>query len=114
MNLDPSHFFWQSIDPIAVVRRLAGRIGFAHGKDTVVDHDRVALDGVLDRGSWRYATVGRGRGVDWWRAFVDELQQAGYDGVVSIEYEDPLVPADRSVVEAAGLLDEALTEQVAG
>jgi sugar phosphate isomerase/epimerase len=113
VNLDPSHFFWQSIDPIAVVRRLAGRIGFAHGKDTVVDGDRVALDGVLDRTAWRYATVGRGRGVEWWRAFVDELHRAGYDGVVSIEYEDPLVPAEASIVDAAGLLTEALAQPVA-
>jgi sugar phosphate isomerase/epimerase len=113
VNLDPSHFFWQSIDPIAVVRRLAGRIGFAHGKDTVVDRDRMALDGVLDRTAWRYATVGHGRGVEWWRAFVDELRRAGYDELVSIEYEDPLVPAQVSVVEAAGVLVEALAEQIA-
>jgi sugar phosphate isomerase/epimerase len=113
VNLDPSHFFWQSIDPIAVVRRLAGRIGFAHGKDTVVDRDRMALDGVLDRTAWRYATVGHGRGVEWWRAFVDELRRAGYDELVSIEYEDPLVPAQVSVVEAAGVLLEALAEQIA-
>jgi sugar phosphate isomerase/epimerase len=107
-NLDPSHFFWQSIDPLAAIRRLAGRIGFAHGKDTVLDDRRVALDGVLDREAWRYATVGHGRGVDWWRAFVDELRGADYDEVVSIEYEDPLVPPAASVVEAATVLEETL------
>jgi sugar phosphate isomerase/epimerase len=110
VNLDASHFFWQSIDPIAVVRRLAGRIGFAHGKDTVLEAERVAVDGVLDRSAWRYATVGHGRGVEWWRTFVEELQKAGYDEVLSIEYEDPLVPAEASVVEAAGLLTNAVTE----
>lgn len=112
-NLDPSHFFWQSIDPLAAVRRLAGRVGFAHGKDTVLDDELVALDGVLDRRAWRYATVGHGRGVDWWREFVDELRRAGYDDVVSIEYEDPLVPAAPSVVEAATVLEEALETVVA-
>lgn len=108
VNLDPSHFFWQGIDPLAAVRRLAGRVGFAHGKDTVLDDERVRLDGVLDREAWRYATVGHGRGVGWWRDFVEELRAAGYDDVVSIEYEDPLVPPAESVLEAAAVLDEAL------
>jgi sugar phosphate isomerase/epimerase len=108
-NLDPSHFFWQSIDPLAAIRRLAGRIGFAHGKDTVLDDERVEIDGVLDRQTWRYATVGHGRGVDWWSSFVQELGRAGYDEVVSIEYEDPRLPPAASVAEAAGLLAEAVT-----
>jgi len=112
VNLDPSHFFWQSIDPLVAIQRLAGRIGYAHAKDTVVVRERVMVDGVLDRTAWRYATVGHGRGVKWWRMFVDELQRAGYDGVLSIEYEDPAVGAQESVVEAAELLTGALVERV--
>lgn len=111
VNLDPSHFVWQSIDPLAAIRRLRGRIGFAHGKDTWLEIDRVAIDGVLDRASWRYATVGHGRDVEWWRRFVDELQSAGYDGVVSIEYEDPLVAPEASVIEAAQVLEHAVEER---
>jgi sugar phosphate isomerase/epimerase len=113
VNLDPSHFFWQSIDPLVSISRLAGRIGFAHGKDTVLDDTQIALDGVLDRDAWRYATVGDGRGIEWWRAFVDELQRAGYDDVISIEYEDELVSPDASVKRAAQLLTEATKELVA-
>jgi len=108
VNLDPSHFFWQAIDPLAVVERLGSRVGFAHGKDTVLDGGRVPLDGLVDRGAWRYATVGRGHDASWWQAFAEALARAGYDGVVSIEYEDPLVPPEESVVEAALLLDAAL------
>jgi sugar phosphate isomerase/epimerase len=112
VNLDPSHFFWQSIDPLAAIRRLAGRIAFAHGKDTVLVQERLALDGVLDREAWRYATVGHGHALDWWRLFVEELQLAGHDGVLSIEYEDPTVPAEQSVEEAAVLLHGAIAERV--
>jgi sugar phosphate isomerase/epimerase len=104
VNLDPSHCFWQSIDPLVAIRRLAGRIGYAHAKDTVLVREQVMVDGLLDRTTWRYATVGHGRGVKWWRMFVEELQRAGYDDVLSIEYEDPSVPAEQSVAEAAGLL----------
>jgi sugar phosphate isomerase/epimerase len=113
VNLDPSHFFWQAIDPLAAVRHLTGRIGFAHGKDTVLAAERVALDGTLDRAAWWYATVGHGRGLEWWRAFAQGLRAAGYDGVISIEYEDPRVAADVSVVEAAGVLAQAIVERVA-
>jgi sugar phosphate isomerase/epimerase len=108
VNLDPSHFFWQSIDPLAAIRRLAGRIGFAHGKDTVLDAARIGVDGRLDRTAWRYATVGHGRGPGWWRDFGDALRRARYDGVVSIEYEDPLVAPESSIVQAAHVLADAL------
>jgi sugar phosphate isomerase/epimerase len=109
VNLDPSHFFWQSIDPLATVRRLGSRVGFAHGKDTVADHGRISLDGLLDRSAWRYATVGHGHDAGWWSQFVDELRRAGYNGPVSIEYEDPLVEAEQSILESARVLVEAGT-----
>ena len=108
VNLDPSHFFWQSIDSLAVIGRLGGRVGFAHGKDTVVDAARFALDGALDRRAWRYATVGDAHDGTWWRSFVVALQTAGYDRVVSIEYEDDLVPATESIARAARVLEGAL------
>ncbi len=108
VNLDPSHFFWQSIDPLAVVRRIGGRIGFAHGKDTVIAPERVALDGALDRRSWRFATVGQGHDAAWWGSFAQALRSVGYDGVVSIEYEDPTLPPEQSIVDAARLLADAV------
>jgi sugar phosphate isomerase/epimerase len=111
VNLDPSHFFWQSIDPLAVVRHLGGRVGFVHGKDTVIAPERVSLDGALDRRSWRFATVGQGHDAAWWRTLVEALHNAGYDGVVSIEFEDPTLPPEQSVVEAAHLLGQAMLSQ---
>lgn len=108
VNVDPSHFFWQMIDPLAAIRRLDGRIGFSHGKDTVLLEERVALDGVLDRTSWRYATVGHGHGPDWWTAFVAALRAAGYDDVVSVEHEDASVEPERGISEGARALGEAI------
>ena len=112
VNVDPSHFFWQGIEPLTALAQLTGRIGFAHGKDTLVD-DRVALDGVLDRSAWRYATVGHGHDVAWWREFVAALVRAGYDEVVSVEHEDDAVAAADGISESAGVLLEAVeTAQV--
>src|SRR5437870_9647157 len=33
VNLDPSHLFWQRMDPFRVIDRLGPRIGYAHAKD---------------------------------------------------------------------------------
>ena len=112
VNVDPSHFFWQQIDPLAVVRRLGERVGFAHGKDTVVDRERVALDGLVDRTTWRYVTVGHGHDGRWWARFAEALAAAGYDGPISIECEDEQVPPEESLAEAALVLEGA-TAQVA-
>src|SRR6476659_6796351 len=44
INFDPSHFWWQGIDPLRVIDQLGDRIGFCHGKDTLLHGDRIALD----------------------------------------------------------------------
>ena len=41
LNMDPSHFWWQGIDPVTVVEALGDRIGFSHGKDTLLFPDRI-------------------------------------------------------------------------
>ncbi|MBD0318064.1 MAG: sugar phosphate isomerase/epimerase [Thermoleophilia bacterium] len=110
VNLDPSHFFFQLVDPLAVIARLGKRIAFAHGKDARFHSSRVALDGVLQRHlepTWEYATVGHGHDGAWWGEFVAALAAAGYSGVVSIEWEDARVAPETSVLEAARLLGAA-------
>ncbi|MHB8611431.1 MAG: sugar phosphate isomerase/epimerase family protein [Candidatus Dormibacteraceae bacterium] len=112
VNLDPSHFFWQSMDPLAIVEALGDRIGHVHGKDTTLHEQRLALNGMLDNRwpqpaedmPWNFATVGRGHDVEWWRRFIQLLRDKGFRGTVSIEYEDPFVPVEESVLESARLL----------
>jgi sugar phosphate isomerase/epimerase len=114
VNLDPSHFWWQGIDPVATVRALAGRIGFVHGKDTLVHPGRVALHGVLDFRwpgddmPWHFAAVGRGRPVAEWRALFGALADAGYAGPVSIEHEDPDLDAEAGIEASLDGLRAAL------
>jgi sugar phosphate isomerase/epimerase len=112
VNLDPSHFFWQSMDPLAIVGALGDRIGHVHGKDTTLNAHAMALNGLLDNRwpsppddmPWNFATVGRGHDQEWWRTFVGLLRDQGFGGTISIEYEDPFVPVDESVIESARLL----------
>ena len=107
-NVDPSHFFWMGMDPVAVTSRLS-RVGYAHLKDVVFDDESLALNGLLDHrwphedASWRFATVGHGRDAAWWRRFVDVLADRGVADV-AIEHEDPLVLAIDGIAEAASIL----------
>lgn len=112
VNLDPSHFFWQSMDPLAMVGAVGDRIGHVHGKDTTLNKGQLALNGMLDNRwpnppdemPWNFATVGRGHDQEWWRTFVGLLRDVGFQGTISIEYEDPFIPVEESVLESARLL----------
>ena len=102
-NLDPSHFFWQGIDPVKAVRKLAGAIHHVHAKDTGLYPVNADYDGYLDtkpyseelRRAWIFRTVGYGHGAEFWTEFVSALRMVGYDGTLSMEHEDSLMsPAE--------------------
>jgi len=114
-NLDPSHFFWMGMDGHQVAAALGERVGHAHGKDTVFHPASLALNGLLDarwprpaeQMPWNFAVPGRGHDLDWWTGLVRAM--AGSQArVISIEHEDPFVPATDGVPEAAALLRAAI------
>ena len=98
LNYDPSHLMWMGIDPIEAVRPYLDRIPHAQAKDIeTFPHlrNRFCYPGkAVDRpdpwdvGWWRYRVPGLGE-VDW-RRLVDALYEGGFDGVLSVEHEDPI------------------------
>ncbi|GAC1436145.1 MAG: sugar phosphate isomerase/epimerase [Chloroflexota bacterium] len=111
-NLDPSHLFWQGMDPLVVIRALGPAVFHVHAKDTRVDVPNTSLVGALDTSwparprdmPWVFRAVGYGHGAEFWADFVSELRVAGYDGTLSIEHEDPLLGADDAIAKAVALL----------
>ena len=100
-NFDPSHLFWQGIDPCAAIRALKGAIWHVHAKDLAIHEWNSRVNGVLDakhysdeaNRSWIFRTVGYGNPRHFWCRFVSELRLAGYDGTLSMEHEDSLMTA---------------------
>ena len=120
-NFDPSHLFWQGIDPIASVRKLGKAIYHVHAKDTRIDDINTSVNGVLDtksysdevNRSWIFRTVGYGHDYEFWKAFVSNLRMVGYDHVLSIEHEDSLMSVNEGFSKAVSFLKEILlTEKV--
>lgn len=119
VNFDPSHLFWQQMDPLACVRELGDAIYHVHAKDTWVDPQNTSRNGVLDtkpyteeiRRSWIFRTVGYGHGIGFWRALASELRLAGYDGTLSIEHEDSLMSVNEGFKKAVGALQDAVISE---
>jgi sugar phosphate isomerase/epimerase len=112
-EMDPSHLFWQHIDPIAAIEELGDLVFFAAAKDTLI-HETAAINGVLDDRfewipaeekpvglggrytvtrwpavpGWSFVAVGRGHEVDFWARFLTALQQSTSVRAVNIEHED--------------------------
>jgi sugar phosphate isomerase/epimerase len=115
-NFDPSHLFWQGIDPVAAIRELKGAIYHFHAKDTRIDVYNTSRNGVLDskhfgrenERSWIFRTVGYGHGEEVWRAICSELRLAGYNHVMSIEHEDSLMTSKEGLEKAVAFLKRVM------
>lgn len=116
VNFDPSHALWMGGDPLRAIRHLRGAIYHVHAKDTRIDPhnseintllETKANDRVTER-SWNYVTLGYGHPELWWRDFVIQLKQNGYDDVLSIEHEDYSLSPIEGVRKSIHLLNNVI------
>ena len=129
-EMDPSHLFWQGIDPTEAVKSLGSLVYNAAAKDTRINQ-RAQVNGVLDdeftwvpegdpaylslggphslagwpkASSWDFVAVGRGHDVEWWRGFLAALSAVNADMAVNIEHEDQELPQLEGLQYAARTL----------
>ena len=117
-NLDPSHLWWQGIDPVAAIKILGkeGAIHHFHAKDTYIDQENVNMYGLLDMQSygnvqtraWTFRSVGCGHSIQEWSDMMSALRTFGYDYVISIEHEDPLMSIPEGFKRAVANLKSIL------
>ncbi len=123
-NLDPSHLFWQGMDPVEVIKVLGreNALFHVHAKDTQIDRRNTAINGVLDtkhygdllERSWVFRTVGYGQGEKVWRDIISTLRAVGYDYVLSIEHEDSYLSIDEGLRRGIQTLRSILITEPTG
>lgn len=121
-NFDPSHLFWQGINPIEAIKALKGAIYHFHAKDTKIDLHNTEVNGVLDTASygdilnrsWVFRTVGYGHDASVWNDIISTLKAVGYDGAISIEHEDGLMSPKEGLEKAVEFLKNILIYEEAG
>lgn len=131
-EMDPSHLFWQGIDPVAATRALGSLIFHAAAKDTRIN-PACAINGVLDDrfrrlredeprtniggnyyvnewprdSSWDFVSVGKGHPVEFWTDFLAALSEINPDIAVNIEHEDAELGRVQGLELAAANLNRA-------
>ena len=103
-NFDPSHLIWQGVDPVEFIRAFPDRIYHVHMKDAIVTLD--GRSGILSshlnfgdpRRGWDFRSLGRG-GVNF-EEIIRALNDAGYTGPLSVEWEDSGMDRDHGAAEA--------------
>jgi sugar phosphate isomerase/epimerase len=120
-NNDLSHLFWQGCDPVEVIHFLGkqGALFHAHMKDTVFFPENVNKYGVLnfafetadlDQASETFRAVGYGHSASLWKSVIKAYMDVGYEGILSIENEDPILAGEVGVERAAYVLKNVRNE----
>jgi sugar phosphate isomerase/epimerase len=103
-NFDPSHFVHQQFDPVAFIQRFPDRMYHVHVKDS-----KVSLNGTNSilgshinfgdyRRGWNFVSPGRGD-VDF-ESIIRALNRIGYNGPLSVEWEDSGMNREHGASEA--------------
>jgi sugar phosphate isomerase/epimerase len=108
INYDPSHLYWQLVDPVDFIYEFKDRIYHMHVKESIRTIN--GRNGILGshlgfgdrRRGWDFVSPGRG-GVPFERIF-RALNDVGYDGPFSIEWEDNNMNRDQGAPEALALV----------
>lgn len=117
-NFDPSHLHWQFVDSVQFIRAFPTRIYHVHVKDTARTLD--GKSGILGshlnfgdaRRGWDFRSPGRGQ-VNF-EEIARELNRVGYDGPLSVEWEDPGMDREFGAEEAAAFVKRVIRFPAAG
>lgn len=94
-NLDGSHMEWQGVSAVQFIREFGKFIHCAHikGVQVIREHTRAGLLGGHrpmghPHNGWNFVTAGTARDANSCEEIFIELNRVGFDGAVSIEWED--------------------------
>ena len=107
-NFDPSHLYWQMIDPVNLIRDFPDRIFHVHMKDAALQltgRSSILAShlsfGHKERG-WDFRSLGHG-GINF-EEIIRELNHIGYEGPLSVEWEDCGMDREHGAREACSFV----------
>ncbi|OHB53046.1 MAG: AP endonuclease [Planctomycetes bacterium GWF2_50_10] len=109
-NFDPSHLYWQQVEPASFIREFPDRIFHVHIKDAKLQLDGKAgvlasnLDFGDPRRGWDFRSPGRGD-IDF-EEIIRALNSTGYGGPLSVEWEDCGMNREHGAAEACRFVRE--------
>jgi sugar phosphate isomerase/epimerase len=105
-NYDPSHFGYQGVDYVAFIRKFRDRIYHVHMKDVYwspVAKEAGVFGGHVNFGDsrrfWDFRSIGRGS-INF-EEIIRALNEIGYQGPLSVEWEDSGMDREHGAAEAA-------------
>lgn len=108
-NYDPSHFGYQGVDYVEFIYRFSDRINHVHMKDVYwsdVPVEAGVFGGHVDfhnrKRYWDFKSVGRGR-INF-EKIIRALNEVGYDGPLSVEWEDGGMDREAGAAESAAFV----------
>jgi sugar phosphate isomerase/epimerase len=132
-EMDPSHLFWQGMDPIAAIEYLGPLVVHAAAKDVRINDEYARIYGVLDErfrrlspdedpvhlggheyvnewpqdSAWDFVALGQGHDVAFWTRFVQALHAVDPEITINIEHEDTAFGPVEGLTIAADVLKSA-------
>ena len=105
-NFDPSHLGYQGVDYLGFIREFGKRVFNVHVKDVWWAEHGAAIgvfgghaDFGVDGRYWDFRSPGHGR-IDF-EGLIRQLNHAGYQGPLTVEWEDPMMDREHGAREAA-------------
>jgi len=119
---DPTHLFWQQIDPIKSILALGDAIVNVHAQDMAFNVKKIDLDGVLDytdyedyeNRAWHFKLPGYGHDEHFWKNMVSALRRAGFNGTLNVEHQDSMMSYEEGFSRAREFLNRIIFHGPAG
>jgi sugar phosphate isomerase/epimerase len=119
---DPTHLFWQNIDPIKSILALGDAVVNVHAQDMAFNVKKIDLDGVLDYTNyedyedraWHFKIPGYGHDEHFWKNMVSALRRVGFDGALNLEHQDPMMSYEEGFRKGREFLDRIIFSEPAG
>ena len=116
LSFDPAHLLWQGMDPLVCIRKLGNKIVTVHAIDCKINESAAFLNGVNDyknsndivNRSWNYRIVGYGHEEIFWKDFISTLYSVGFNGPISIEYNDNFISLDEGIKKSIDFLNKII------